>query len=99
MQEELSSRIDDLFQRVALEGYDAHRSEVLDVIAACRRQLLSERGILGAWEKELLDYAETRVQADHLRLALLSAARALEVIQLPAEEYGAGLKHARQAWR
>ena len=76
-------------------SYEGRKQDVLAVIAECRDALRGENGELGKWERAELDYAEQAVGGNLLRLAVFCAMKAIEVHQLPLEEYEHGFNYGR----
>jgi hypothetical protein len=88
-------KIEAMFAKVVID-YKGHHKDILALISACREAITSAQGKLGPWETQDLDYAESAVKANMLRLALLCAEKALDVSQLPKEEYEIGFNYGKK---
>lgn len=77
-----------------LEGYEGKDARVLEKVEEARR-LLSDNDEIGKWETKLLDYAKAAVMANFLRLAVASVFKAIEVSQLPSDEYEWGFAYGK----
>ena len=89
----LLDRINELSLELRETGYDKNHSSVLALIEDSRAALADVSGQLGAWESECLDFAETAVDDNFLRLAISQIHKAFEVNRLPAREYQAGFNY------
>lgn len=89
MFDDLTGNIDAMFGQLS-DGYEGKHQQVLDLIQAARVALTQENGELGPWEAHQLDYAESALKSNYLRLALGSTEKALVVSQLPRDEYDYG---------
>ena len=78
-----------------LDDYDEMNSRVLNKVEEAR-QLLSEEDEIGQWETELLDYAKAAVKVNFLRVAAVSVIMAIEVSQLPPDEYDWGFNFGKR---
>ena len=56
---------------------------------------MKEKGKLGPWEAEELEYAENAVRSNFLMLALTATDKALAVSQLPPDEYDYGFNYTK----
>lgn len=74
-------------------GYDGQQDSIRELINEARAALADESENLGAWEAECLDYAETAVGDNFLRLALTQVHKAIEVNELRPDEYQAGYNY------
>lgn len=74
-------------------SYEGRAGAVSAAINECRNLLRNPDGELGPWEAADLDYAETAVGANFLRLALACVAKAVHVSCLPPEEYERGYNY------
>lgn len=96
MYDALYERIDQMFATVT-PAYAGHEGEILRLIDDCRQDIEKQMGKLGPWEIKELAYAEVAVKAHGwLKLALHCAEKALDVSQLPPEEYDAGYNYTRK---
>ena len=83
--EEFWTELQNLYEEL-LEDYNGMQPRVLGKVEEAR-QLLSENDETGKWETELLNYAEAAGNANWLRLAVISVLKAIDVSQLPRDEY------------
>lgn len=92
--EEFRTELQKLYDEL-LEDYKGKNFRVLDKVEEAR-QLLSENDEIGKWETELLDYAKTAVNINFLCLAVASVIKAIEVSQLPPDEYEWGFNFGKR---
>jgi len=95
MYDDRYAKIEAMLAKVIV-GYEGHHKDVLALISECRAAIKSVQGTLGPWETQDLDYAESAVKANMLRLALVCAEKALEVSQLPKSEYEMGFNYSKK---
>jgi hypothetical protein len=96
MHDQLLADIDGMFVELAGHQYEGRQDDVLGIVDRCRHELLGQSPRVGPWETELLRLAEEAARANRLYLALHYAKDALEVSQLPADEYGIGFNYSRR---
>jgi len=89
----LNDRIAELFAELWEAGYDNQHERVLALIHECRADLANAAGELGPWEAHELNYAETAVHINFLRLALAAVEKAIAVSKLSREEYEYGFNY------
>jgi hypothetical protein len=95
MHEHLYDKVEEMLTKV-VGGYDGHHDDVRALIVECREALGSVDGKVGPWETQELEYADSAVNANMLRLALVATEKALDVSQLPADEYEYGFTYGRR---
>lgn len=95
-QQGLAERIDEMFAVLWKEGYQENQQAVRELIAEARDVLARGTGSLGEWEVSELDYAETALRDNFLRLALTCIRKAMAVSKLPKAEYEYGLNYGRR---
>ena len=83
--EEFWTELQNLYEEL-LEDYNGKQPRVLGKVEEAR-QLLSEDDEIGKWETESLNYAEAAGNANWLRVAVLKVIEAIDVSQLPQDEY------------
>lgn len=93
---EPDARIEALLHEVSVDGYEGRHGEVLRLIRDVRQALIAANGRLGPWEEQELQYAESAVQGNFLRLALFTVRKAIDVSRLPREEYEQGFNYGRK---
>jgi hypothetical protein len=92
----LTDRIDEMFLELRQSGYDGKHERVRALIQEARTSLARETGELGPWEAHCLDYAETAMGDNFLRLALNEIKQAIAVKRLPEHEYERGYNRTTQ---
>ncbi len=97
MLNELTDRIYALADELRTRNYEGSDNDVREVLAETRETLAQVNGELGDWEHDELEYAGLATNSGFLLLALVCAAKAVEVSQLPPAEYRAGYHHARRS--
>ena len=95
--EALVAKLTKLYARL-LDSYEGCAEAVEAVIEECHALLRDQSGELGPWEAAELDYAETAVKANFLRLGLVCVDKAIRVNCLPAEEYEHGYNYQGYRW-
>lgn len=78
-------------------GHTEQRDAVMALVDEARVDLRSSDGSLGRWESDCLDYAAAAVQANYLRLALVSVDKAIVVSDLPPDDYAYGYNYTTRA--
>ena len=76
-----------------IDSREEHESDLRNAIAECRVVLTSQDGHLGKWEASELEYAERLAAARFLLAAAAGILKAIEVSQLPKEEYEEGYNY------
>jgi hypothetical protein len=89
----LPDRINELGLELRSTGYDGQHDAILALIEEARESLTSISGQLGPWEAECLDYATAAVNDNFLKLAITQIEKALQVSELPPNEYAAGFNY------
>jgi hypothetical protein len=89
----LNDRIDELFSALWDTGYENKHERVRALIQETRTALAGSSGELGQWETRELNYAETAVRSNFLRLALTAITKAIAVSKLSRDEYDFGLNY------
>ena len=89
----LVDRINELSFELRDTGYSGQHTSVLELIEDARSALIDFSGKLGDWESECLGFAETAVNDNFLRLAMSQMHKAVEVSNLPIDEYRAGYNY------
>lgn len=92
----LLERIDQLTIELHRTGYAGKRERVIELINEARAELTQQKGRLGPWEAECLDYAFVAVTSNFLRLALTSVAKAIAVSNLPTDDYDFGFNYPKR---
>jgi len=95
MYDDQYAKIEAMIAKV-VDDYEGHHDGILALISECREAIKSAQAKLGPWEAENLDYAESAVKANMLRLALVCAEKALDVSQLPEKEYEIGFNYGKK---
>ena len=94
---EFQERVLTLHDELVEGGYDGRQNDVRRLIDEGRRLLVkSEARELGPWEASELDYAGAAARANYLCLALVAVNKAVEVGELPQEEYDYGFNYGRK---
>lgn len=89
----LLDRINELGLELRSTGYDGQHDAILKLIEEARTSLTSISGQLGPWEAECLEYAGKAINDNFLKLAITQIDKALEVSELPSNEYEAGFNY------
>ena len=95
MYEDLYARIETMLVDL-VAGYDGEYGSVERLIFDCDSAIRCAWGELGPWETENLEYAKAAVRASMLRLAVVSAEKALDVSMLPKDEYEFGFSYGKK---
>jgi hypothetical protein len=93
MREELMDWIHECAGHLSEHGYGENDGTVLELIDICQSAIEQSKGELGPWEQAILDYARTAAKEHRLMLALMSAQKALQISDLPQDEYEFGFKY------
>lgn len=88
-------RMYELQEKMRGRRYEGHRAAVTAVIADAER-VLRDAGKLGKWERSELDQAMHAVQINFLTLALNCVGKAVEVSQLPTDDYESGFNYGKK---
>lgn len=95
MFDNVMSQLDAMAAELADRNYDGKHAKVWGIIQDARCALTKEKGKLGPWEAEELEYAENAVRNNFLMLALTATDKALAVSQLPSDEYDYGFNYTK----
>ena len=95
MFDEVTAQLDAMAEELADRNYEGKHDKVRGIIQEARRALTKENGKLGPWEAEQLEYAENAVRNNFLMLALTATDKALDVSQLPPDEYEYGFNYSK----
>ncbi len=90
MSDELLKRISHAATLLRSGGYELHKPMVEQLVGECTSALAGVESRFGTWEDELMGSAISALNAGWLMLALVSIEKALQVNQLPEEEYRYG---------
>ena len=96
MFENIIEKIDAMAHELADRNYEGKHDSIIRIIDEAREELARAKGELGPWEAEELDYAEQAVRHNFLMLALTATDKALNVSQLPADEYKYGFSYTKR---
>jgi hypothetical protein len=94
MFDDVIHRMNEISDRLA-SGYDGKQSEVQALIHEVRREFLDNFGVIPVWESFELDAADMYAHSNWLRASMAAIHKALQVSQLPDEEYWGGLKYTQ----
>ena len=93
---------DEIFERMRVlaaqmhgRRYDGHHDAVMGLIHDAEKTLTALNGKLGPWERAELDRAALAVRINFLTLALNGIGKAIEVSQLPPDEYEFGFNYTK----
>ena len=99
MFDDLVVRIDALAKELRAGGYEDQHDAVREVIDDTQATLTRVNAELHAWETDELAYAVRAADSGFLTLALVCTEKAIEVSQLPEEDYEIGYNYARKKKR
>jgi hypothetical protein len=95
MLDEIFKRMDTLAAQMRGRQYDGHHEAVIALIYNAGKALTTPDGQIGPWERAELDQATLAVHINFLTLALHRIGRAIEVSQLPADDYAFGFNYTK----
>jgi len=94
MFDELLDRVGEISEQLG-DGYAGRQLEVQALIDDAREELMQKFGVVPVWEKLELDAADAFANSNWLRASLSAVYKALQVSQLPDDEYWGGLRYTR----
>lgn len=96
MSHELTEKIRAMFGELHADGYEGKHEKVLELVREARGVLVKSHGKVGPWEAEELARAEVSVKCNFLRLALHEIEKAIDVSELPKDEYDYGFNYTKR---
>jgi hypothetical protein len=93
--EEIFARMRALAEQMRGRQYDGHHDAVLNLIHDAEKALIDVNGKLGPWERDELSRATHAARINFLTLALNGIGKAIDISQLPPDEYEYGFNYAK----